>query len=181
MGIEEFVNKSEGEWNSMRSGHSLAFKQFEEVLSHISITLLQPDDTQIKDYLKESEYSKPQIISPFKIEWSGESNWKGSDSSNDLSGCSLLIPIPSSKQEGIILRSMGYTEKIDAISNYHFISDGTIVLSTVYEQTVAEERIWFISENVRCRSSVILSLESKAILQTSFASEIKRVHKPYRE
>ena len=30
MKIEQFVAQSQGEWNSMRSSHSLAFKQFEE-------------------------------------------------------------------------------------------------------------------------------------------------------
>ena len=37
MDIEQFVAHSLGEWRSMRSGHSLAFQQFEDVLSEISI------------------------------------------------------------------------------------------------------------------------------------------------
>ena len=38
MNIEEFFLKSVGEWNSMRSGHSLAFQEFEEIRSKVKIT-----------------------------------------------------------------------------------------------------------------------------------------------
>ena len=38
MQIEQFFLKSVGEWNSMRSGHSLAFQEFEEIRSKIKIT-----------------------------------------------------------------------------------------------------------------------------------------------
>ena len=38
MNIKEFFLKSVGEWNSMRSGHSLAFQEFEEIRSKIKIS-----------------------------------------------------------------------------------------------------------------------------------------------
>ena len=44
MNIEQFVAQSEGEWRSMRSGHSLAFQYFEDVLSEIKICLLYTSD-----------------------------------------------------------------------------------------------------------------------------------------
>lgn len=40
MDLATFVERSEGTWRSMRSGHSLAFQQFEEVLSQIKIERL---------------------------------------------------------------------------------------------------------------------------------------------
>ena len=44
MNIEQFVEQSTGEWRSMRSGHSLAFQQFEEVLSIVEINALAVGD-----------------------------------------------------------------------------------------------------------------------------------------
>ena len=70
---------------------------------------------------------------------------------------------------------MGYAEKMEAISQFSFTSDGTMILSTKYSQTIAEEKIWFVNKNVRCRSSVISSLNKEGIYQTSFASEIRRI------
>ena len=48
-----------------------------------------------------------------------------------------------------------------------------MLLSTEYSQTIAEERIWFLNKNVRCRSSVIRTKKGSGILHTSFASEIR--------
>ena len=39
--------------------------------------------------------------------------------------------------------------QIESKSEYYFLQDGTIVLSTKYQQTMAKEKIWFINENVR--------------------------------
>ncbi len=176
MEIDEFVSKSIGEWSSMRSGHSLAFKQFEEIISNLRINLLSKNEPEIQDFLNITGYSKDQAISPFEIEWEGESNWEETKGSQrQLRGHSLLIPIKHSNNSGIILRSKGYAEAIQAISNYEISSDGTIFFSTTYQQTIAEERIWFINKNVRCRSSVIKSINMSGILQTSFASEIRKI------
>ncbi len=175
MGIDDFVIQSEGEWNSMRSGHSLAFKQFEEVISKIKITLLGCDHWKVKSFLQKTNYSVNDVTSPFQIDWSGNSEWS-EDNQEKLTGSSLLLPIANSEKKGILLRSLGYAEKIQAISKYCFSSDDTLILSTVYAQTIAEERIWFINENVRCRSTVIKSLNEKSILQTSFSSEIRKIN-----
>ena len=68
-----------------------------------------------------------------------------------------------------------YAEKTHAESTYSFLDDGTFVLSTRYEQSIAEERIWFVSDNVRCRSSVLKTSEGNGILQASFPSEVRRL------
>jgi len=175
MSIENFVSKSEGEWNSMRSGHSLAFRQFEEIVSNIKIKILSTYDQRVLDLIKNSEQDNNKVVSPFFIEWKAESNWGETSSENNSSGYSLLIPIEKSQKDGILLRSMGYAEQIQAISNYHFLSDGTLFLSTEYSSSIAEERIWFASKNVRCRSSLIRSTNSSAIIQTSHASEVRRL------
>ena len=176
MEIEEFVSKSAGEWSSMRSGHSLAFKQFEEIVSNIRINLLSIDDTRVREYLNNLGYSQEKVISPFEIKWIGQSNWAdNSEIQKQLKGHSLLIPIKHSINSGIILRSKGYAEDIKAITEYEISSDGTIIFSSAYQQSIAEERIWFVHQNVRCRSSVIRSKSKGAILQTSFSSEVRKI------
>ena len=175
MGIEEFIDKSVGEWNSMRSGHSLAFKQFEEVISKIKIIPLKDNDQRINNLLLNTNYSANDAISPFEMIWEGESDWENNNDQKELKGSSILIPIALSESKGIIIRSKGYAENQEVISKYYFLQDGTMVLSTTYEQTFAEERIWFINNNVRCRSSVISSLQYKGILQISFASEVRKI------
>ena len=68
-------------------------------------------------------------------------------------------------------------EEESAISEYLFLGDGTFILKTQYGQSIAEERIWFASDNLRCRSSIIKTSSGTGILQTSFASEVRKIQK----
>ncbi len=178
MAIENFVSKSLGEWKSMRSSHSPAFQQFEQVISEIKIESLDISSAKVNDLIS-NRYSKhiENICSPFQIEWNAISEWKSDEDKGHYSGSSIFIPIPSTQTEGKILRSYGYTEPIKSISTYKFLNDETFIIYSQYEQTIAEERIWFISDHVRCRSSIIRSLQSMGILQISFCSEVRKLLK----
>ncbi len=174
--IKRFIKQSIGVWKSMRSSHSLAFQQFEEVTSEIKIQNLSINDPEVISFLKVNNTNASSIISPFRIDWVSESNWESQNRESNQSGSTILIPIPISKEKGIMLRSAGYSEKVSSIAKYNFLSDDTFFITTKYEQTIAEERIWFISNNVRCRSSVIFSANSSAILQTAYSSEIRKLN-----
>ena len=175
MNLQSFVERSEGQWRSMRSGHSLAFQQFEEVLSRITIERLDLNDERVINLI-ESEPSLEGIPDcPFRMEWNAESDWEPDDPSEVSAGSCILVPVPSSETSGVLLRSLVYAEAEQASSKYEFLSDGTFVLSTKYGQSIAEERIWFVAEHVRCRSSVLRTSEGSGVLQTSFASEVRRL------
>lgn len=176
MSIEQFIAQSEGDWRSMRSGHSLAFQQFEDVLSEISIRKLEADHPDVQDVIEKSKIkSSSKIISPFRMQWNAESDWQPDDPSEVSSGSCIIIPFAVNHVSGKLIRSVGYAEQEPAESIYNFLDDGTFVLTTSYGQSIAEERIWFISENVRCRSSILKTSEGSGILQASFASEVRKL------
>ena len=179
MTIEQFVAQSSGKWRSMRSGHSLAFQQFEEVLSEVTIETISKDDSAVKQLLESSlanKHNLETISSPFKMEWCAESDWEPEDPSEVSSGSCIIIPLVKDISSGTLIRSVGYAEAEAAISEYNFSNDGTFTLTTNYEQSIAEEKIWFVSENVRCRSSVLRTSAGSGVLQTSFASEVRRMN-----
>jgi len=176
MNIEQFVAQSAGQWRSMRSGHSLAFQQFEDVLSELSIELISSKSDSVFELIDKSRFpSDSKFQSPFKMEWCAESDWEPDDPNEVSSGSCIIVPIPNDNKSGWLLRSLGYAESVPAESSYQFLDDGTFILNTKYDQSMAEERIWFVSENVRCRSSVLRTSEGSGILQTSFASEVKKI------
>ena len=175
MQLETFIARSLGSWRSMRSGHSLAFQQFEDVRSSVLIEAMDPQDPLVLQLLHESSVSTTEPLLPFRIEWHAESDWEPDDPSEISAGSCVLVPVPSDHCKGIMLRSAGYAESEQAISNYTFLEDDTFILHTQYGQSIAEERIWFVSENVRCRSSVLRTSAGSGVLQTSFASEIRRL------
>ena len=163
----------------MRSGHSLAFQQFEEVLSEVTIEEISKDDSSVIQLLK-SNSAKIQdvdnISSPFKMEWCAESDWEPDDPSEVSSGSCIIVPFVKNISSGTLIRSVGYAEAETAVSEYSFTNDGTFTLTTNYEQSIAEEKIWFVSEHVRCRSSVLRTSAGSGVLQTSFASEVRRIN-----
>jgi phycoerythrin-associated linker protein len=173
--IEQFVARSEGHWRSMRSAHSLAFRQFEDVLSDIQIELLSVDDTAVKEYLVEVSIDPASVVSPFRMAWQADSDWEPEDPTAVSSGSCILIPVPESERKGKLLRSVGYAQAESSASTYHFLDDDTFILHTTYGQSIAEERIWFLSDHVRCRSSVLRTSAGSGVLQTSFASEVRRI------
>ena len=173
MKIEQFFLKSIGEWNSMRSGHSLAFQEFEEIRSTIKIIPAQSNDSRVTKLLKDNLITNNQEKKAFLISWESKSEWDDENQKENSSGESILIPIEINKTEGKIIRSVGYTEAIQIISLYKLLDDGTLIVYSNYNHIYTEERIWFVSNNLRSRSSVTRAIDSLAILQTSYASEIR--------
>ena len=177
MQIEEFFLKSVGEWNSMRSGHSLAFQEFEEIRSKIEIIQVKDNDSRVIELLKDNCITSDQFKKAFLINWQAKSEWIDANEKENSTGESILIPLEISKKEGKILRSIGYTESIQLISLYKLLDDGTLIIYSNYNHITTEERIWFVSNNLRSRTSVTRAIDSLAILQTSYASEIRCLKK----
>ena len=157
----------------MRSAHSLAFQEFEEIRSKIKISLIKKDDERVVKLLKDNLISNNEIKNPFIISWEAKSEWEEKSDKENKSSESILIPLEISYNEGKIVRSLGYSEAIQVTSLYKFLCDETLVIISKYNNIITEERIWFISNNLRSRSSVTRSSSSLAILQTSYASEIR--------
>ncbi len=173
MQIEEFFLRSVGEWKSMRSGHSLAFQDFEEIRSKVIIVPAKKNDSRVIKLLKDPSIKKKEVKQAFLITWEAKSEWDEENLKENSSGESILIPLEISKTEGKIIRSVGYTESIQVISLYKLLEDGTLIIHSNYNNISTEERIWFISNNLRSRSSVTRAIDSLALLQTSYASEIR--------
>tara|TARA_B100000700_G_C14934824_1_gene803715 strand:+ start:489 stop:1025 length:537 start_codon:yes stop_codon:yes gene_type:complete len=174
MNIEEFLQSSEGTWISMRSTHTLSFQKFEDTISKIKISKLSINDSKIVDLLSRSSEISEKLVYAHEIEWSSDSNL-GEEKEIKKEEKIVLITIPSSDNDGIMIRDNGYAEKIMACSNYKILSDEILFVSTNYLDTTSEEKIWFTSDNIRCRASTIKMRQSSGILQTSYTSEIRRL------
>ena len=172
MDITEFVAKSIGHWRSQRSAHHLAFGHFEAVQSKIDIISLLVDDPAVIDLCKAYSIDPQAAISPFRMSWEGQSDWDD----NEVKGTCVLVPIPDPNQvnRGKLLRDQGYAETIAAAGDYYLTEDGTFVLITPYERAAAEEKIWFVNPNVRCRVSLIKTSAGTGVVTASFSSEIRQ-------
>ncbi len=173
MDITEFVEKSIGRWRSQRSAHHLAFAHFEAVQSEIEIISLSCRDPAVLELCKNYSLNPEKVASPFRMSWEGQSDWEDSEA---VKGTCVLVPVPDPTQinRGKLLRDQGYAETIAAVGDYSLTADGTFVLVTAYERAAAEEKIWFVNPNVRCRVSLIKTSAGTGVVTASFSSEIRQ-------
>jgi phycoerythrin-associated linker protein len=172
MDIREFVERSIGHWRSQRSAHHLAFGHFEAIQSAIEIAPLPPDDAGVVELCNAYDTDPQSAVSPFRMTWEGQSDW---DESEVLKGTCILVPVPDREkpQQGKLLRDQGYAETMAAAGEYTLTEDGTFVLVTAYDRAAAEEKIWFVNDNVRCRVSLIKTSAGTGVVTASFSSEIR--------
>ena len=173
MDITEFVANSIGRWRSQRSAHHLAFSHFEAIQSSIEIIALSIDDPAVMDLCKLYQVDPQAAVSPFRMSWEGQSDWEDSEV---VKGTCVLVPVPDRDRanRGKLLRDQGYAEEIAAAGDYSLTEDGTFVLITAYDRAAAEEKIWFVNPNVRCRVSLIKTSAGTGVVTASFSSEIRQ-------
>ena len=170
--IKEFIDKSIGEWKSLRSTHTIAFREFENTTSNIIISYLSLDSDDAKNLIEKFNFSlNPKFA--IKIIWQASSDWVNDDKSdpNDTT----LIFSQKDINSGIILRNKGYAEMIHTYSNYFMDAQETLNIITEYNSMISEEKIWFISNHLRARYSLIKNKEFGSLIQTSHSSEIRNI------
>jgi len=170
--IKEFIDKSIGEWKSLRSTHTIAFQEFENTTSNIFISHLSLDSNEAKDLLKKFSFSlNPKFA--IKIIWQASSDWE-LENKSDYNETTLIFS-QKDMNSGTILRNKGYAELIHTFSNYFIDDQASLNITTEYNSIISEEKIWFISNHLRARYSLIKNKEFGSLIQTSHSSEIKKI------
>ena len=170
--IREFIDKSIGEWKSIRSSHTLAFQEFENTNSSIIISyqnIESEEVLEIKNRLKLSQ----NLSFAIKISWKSISEWTTENNTQESN--TILIFVPEDEFKGTLIKDKGYAEKIPSSSQYYMDEGKTFNIKSEYNATISEEKIWFLSKNVRSRYSVIKNKINNGIVQTSHATEIRKI------
>ena len=171
--INQFIDKSIGEWKSIRSTHTLAFQEFENSTSKIYIKHINSKNQKVIEIFKNNKLSTNLESIAISIKWQATSDWEENDMNEEDE--TILIFFPKNKNSGIVLRNKGYTESVISSSNYFVDDQNNLHIKTVYRSTVSEERISFLSTHVRSRFSTIRNLENNSVIQTSHTSEIRNL------
>ena len=171
--INQFIEKSLGEWKSIRSTHSLAFQEVENSSSKILIKSVEEKNNKVIELLKKFNFSLNLPIVAISISWEALNDWEENKKFDEDQ--TILLFLPQNKNSGIILRNKGYTETIISSSEYFIDELENLNIKTTYSSTVSEEIICFLSTHVRSRYSVIRNKEHNSVMQTSHASEIRNI------
>ena len=170
--INKFIKESLGEWKSIRSTHSLAFREVENTTSKIFIKELSLKNNYVVELLKNFDFSLDPSIA-IEISWHAISDWE-EEKEVDVEKAVLAF-LPEELNSGILLRNKGYMESILSSSKYILDDKENLNLRTVYNSTITEEKISFLSKHVRSRYSVIRSNRDESVIQTSHTSEIRNI------
>ena len=114
--ISQFIDKSIGEWKSIRSTHTLAFQEFENSTSKIFIKHINSNNEKVVEILKNYKLSLNPYLIAISIKWQTISDW-GEDNTIGEDE-TILIFLPKDENSGIVLRNKGYTESFISSSNY---------------------------------------------------------------
>ena len=171
--INQFIDESIGEWKSIRSTHTLAFQEFENSTSKIYIKHINSKNKKVIEIFKNHKLSLNLESISISIKWQTISDWEENDMSKGDE--TILIFLPKDDNSGIVLRNKGYTESFISSSNYFVDEQNNLNIKTIYNSTVSEERISFLSTHIRSRFSTIRNLENNSVIQTSHTSEIRNL------
>ena len=171
--INQFIDKSIGEWKSIRSTHTLAFQEFENSISKIYIKHINTKNKKVFEIFKNYKLSLTLEIIAIDIKWQAISDWEDDDMSEGDE--TIMIFLPKDENSGIVLRNKGYTESFISSSNYFVDEQNNLNIKTIYQSTVSDERISFLSTHIRSRFSTIRNLENNSVIQTSHTSEIRNL------
>ena len=170
--INQFIDKSIGEWKSIRSTHTLAFQEFENSTSKIYIKHINSKNKKVVEIFKNYKLTLNLESIAISIKWQAISDWDDDIGEEDET---ILIFLPKDENSGIVLRNKGYAESFISSSNYFVDKQNNLHIKTIYKSTVSEERISFLSTHVRSRFSTIRNLENNSVIQTSHTSEIRNL------
>jgi hypothetical protein len=181
MEIVNFFEKLAGRWFSQRTTHALSSQQSKAGKSDLEVAFLAPDTDEIKQFWQAHEQSQVQAQSGV-VPLCGLSIQQSSTIEGDSKpkvSTTLLVPLTPNLQEekayfGTILRS-GTQE-----SSTYILEEEVLTIITDNPEAHSEERLWFINDNLRMRTSTtdLKSGPHSGLRIASFCSEIRLGVKP---
>ena len=152
---KEFFQQSAGQWRSQRTTHHLPFRRAESGNSEISVEFLNGDDDKIAAICQMHEVDPTDAIGGAFVSWDGSMAWDKDNEEHKGTTVFALIPDPENPRKGKLLRERGYAEIVPVAGEYEMDEEDGLVLITEYETMSIIERFWFVSPDLRLRSSTV--------------------------
>lgn len=173
MDIKAFFEKSCGKWFSQRTSQHLNYSQSEWGKSDVYIDLLEPDHATIQQVCEQHGVNPDQALCGMQVKWEG---FFGADPSKQM-GLTTLVAIASeTPNQGTLLRHTSKPQPLLSTAAYVLDDQEILNLASTHNGMETEERLWFVSDNLRLRTSIVKRPNS--FDTSSFVSEIRIVSAP---
>ncbi len=174
MNVQEFFELSAGKWFSQKTSQHLTLKQSEHGKSDLAIEILPKDHPQISQLCQATGIDPCSIWGGAKYTWKGTVSWDTQPQSpGNQQGETIAILAPDAPQShtGKLFYHRSNSSQPYEVARYVMGDDDALTLVTEDENTCAEERVWFESDNVRLRTTIVTQTDGNSI--ASFYSEIR--------
>ncbi|AFZ34752.1 phycobilin lyase, CpcU subunit [Stanieria cyanosphaera PCC 7437] len=171
MKISEFINLSVGEWFSQRTNYNLNQQTAENAKANLTIELLEANHPQITPICQQHQLDSNLIVGSLKHSWDNSVDW----GKPKQQGSALIIFLAEedNTEQGKIIQIATGTNSGVSFGQYLLAQDQALTLTLKMEQIEAQERLWFASDNLRLRTTMVK--ESTGTMQTAFYSEIRKI------
>jgi phycoerythrin-associated linker protein len=172
MNVMEFFELCAGEWISQRTSQLLAQQSSEASSSRLEIITLAASDPAVIELCQRHRVDPSLALTASRVQWKGEPPHEKAKGETVL----VLIPNNADPCNGRVLRDAGATNLVAVGGTYAMGLDDALTLQLIDETTIAEERIWFASPNLRLRATMVQQAGEFTV--TTFCSEIRRIPTP---
>lgn len=156
MDAMEFFEQSAGKWRSQRTTHHLPFRRSETGNSEIWVEALPANHPKVIEICTLHQVEPQQAIGGAYVNWAGTMAWdREGDEEHEGSTVFALVPDADNPKAGKLLRERGYAEIVPVIGCYEMDEEDGLVLITDYETMSSIERFWFVSPDLRLRTSTV--------------------------
>jgi len=167
MDIKTFFEQSAGKWFVQRTTCHVDRQAIANSKADMSVELLSADDAEVTNLCQAAGVDAKTVMTGIKVSWDNAPDW-GSQSKQQ--GSNLLVVVEGNANSGQLLsKGKGATP---LQGEYTLAADEALWLRSQQNNDFWEERIWFVSENLRMRS-VMSEVGGKQ--RAAFYSEIRRV------
>jgi hypothetical protein len=174
MDVREFFELSAGKWFSQKTSHHLTLKQSEQGKSDLTIEILPSDNPQAIELCQQAGVDPSSLWGAVKYTWKGTIIWDTHpQNSTNRQGESIAIvsaDLPTANT-GRLFQSANGNNRSPQVVRYTMGDDDALTLVTEQENISCEERVWFESNNVRLRTTIVTQSNCDSL--ASFYSEIR--------
>jgi hypothetical protein len=169
MDIMQFFQHSAGKWFSQRTSQNLTGEQSVAGSSDLWIDALDRDDPQVIALCEQYRVDPTLAVCGLQVRWEGMPVLH----EKKQSGSTVLVALGEgdAPKSGQLLHGIGATQSPPLPGRYAIGSDEALTLIVETDRLYAEERLWFASENLRLRTSIVREADGNH--SACFCSEIR--------
>ncbi|MEB3211719.1 MAG: phycobiliprotein lyase, partial [Leptolyngbyaceae bacterium] len=151
----EFFQRSAGRWRSQRTTHHLPFRRSETGDSDIFVESLPADHPKVVEICEMHDIDASLAVGGAYVKWEGSMAWDREGENHAGNTVFALVPDADNPNAGRLIRERGYAEITPVVGRYETGDDDSLTLITEYETMSSIERFWFVTPDLRFRSSTV--------------------------